>query len=443
MALLVAFAFIAGAGHGAVAVRAAGAARAAERRARRAAAGARSGSSAASPSRSRSRSSASRRSSTASASASSGARTLAIVFLAGFGIVTLVPALGDRLAAALSPLARFGPEHRAAPASGRASPSAARSASSTRRAPGRSSPRSSPSARRPATWSRSPSPTRPDRRSCCWRSRSAAARSASGSAAAGRGPALHRVLGAVMLATALAMSLDYDVRFQTAIADHLPDVVVNPTRSLETSGRVTRGTRRAARPLAVRVIRRRRLDATGNARAGGGAERRRRATVEPAAARRGAGLHRQPALVQHARRPAADARRAARARRARRLLDLHLHQLHPHAARAARLGRALPARGPDDRRRPLARVRLREGRRQRRRRDPPEPPALPGRPGQRSGDMERVGQPVLAGEVPDRRPRTGPLRRTSARASAEETEAAIRSLLSERSSRALGARGAP
>src|SRR5580765_3895258 len=38
---------------------------------------------------------------------SSGARTLAIVFLAGFGIVTLVPALGDRLAAVLSPLARF------------------------------------------------------------------------------------------------------------------------------------------------------------------------------------------------------------------------------------------------------------------------------------------------------------------------------------------------
>ena len=39
----------------------------------------------------------------------SAARTLAIVFLAGFGVVTLVPALGDRLAARLSPLARFGP----------------------------------------------------------------------------------------------------------------------------------------------------------------------------------------------------------------------------------------------------------------------------------------------------------------------------------------------
>ena len=41
---------------------------------------------------------------------------------------------------------------------------------------------------------------------------------------------------------------------------------------------------------------------------------------------------------------------------------------------------------------------------------------LPGRPGQRLRHLERVRQPVLAGQVPDRRERRRPLRRTSARA---------------------------
>ena len=48
---------------------------------------------------------------------------------------------------------------------------------------------------------------------------------------------------------------------------------------------------------------------------------------------------------------------------------------------------------------------------------------LPGRPGQRPRHLERVRQPVLAGQVPDRRRRPRPLRRTSARASYDETEA--------------------
>ncbi len=56
--------------------------------------------------------------------------------------------------------------------------------------------------------------------------------------AAGRGPAVQRTLGAVMVATAVAVAADLDVRFQTAIADDLPDVVVNPTRALERSGAV-------------------------------------------------------------------------------------------------------------------------------------------------------------------------------------------------------------
>jgi thiol-disulfide isomerase/thioredoxin len=56
--------------------------------------------------------------------------------------------------------------------------------------------------------------------------------------AAGRGPAVQRVLGAVMVATAVAVAGDLDVRFQTALADDFPEVVVNPTRGLERSGAV-------------------------------------------------------------------------------------------------------------------------------------------------------------------------------------------------------------
>ena len=42
--------------------------------------------------------------------------------------------------------------------------------------------------------------------------------------------------------------------------------------------------------------------------------------------------------------------------------------------------------------------------------DRPEPAALPGRPGQRVRDLERLGQPVLARQVPDRRARARALR---------------------------------
>jgi thiol-disulfide isomerase/thioredoxin len=46
------------------------------------------------------------------------------------------------------------------------------------------------------------------------------------------------VLGAVMVATAVAVAADLDVRFQTALADDFPDAVVNPTRALERSDAV-------------------------------------------------------------------------------------------------------------------------------------------------------------------------------------------------------------
>jgi cytochrome c biogenesis protein CcdA/thiol-disulfide isomerase/thioredoxin len=44
---------------------------------------------------------------------------------------------------------------------------------------------------------------------------------------------LHMAMGAVMVIVALAMAADYDTRFQTAIANDLPDFVVNPTKELE------------------------------------------------------------------------------------------------------------------------------------------------------------------------------------------------------------------
>ena len=59
--------------------------------------------------------------------------------------------------------------------------------------------------------------------------------------AAGRGPLIQRVAGVVMIATALVMATSLDVRFQTAIADHLPAAVVNPSKALEGSGAVKDG----------------------------------------------------------------------------------------------------------------------------------------------------------------------------------------------------------
>ena len=76
---------------------------------------------------------------------------------------------------------------------------------------------------------------------------------------AGRGPALQRAVGGVLLATALVMALQLDVRFETALAGHVPAFLVNPTRAIERSGAVEgrladlRGRprfERAARPAA-------------------------------------------------------------------------------------------------------------------------------------------------------------------------------------------------
>jgi cytochrome c biogenesis protein CcdA/thiol-disulfide isomerase/thioredoxin len=55
-----------------------------------------------------------------------------------------------------------------------------------------------------------------------------------------RGPALQRVLGVVMILTALAVATNRDVAFQNLIADDLPGFVVNPTSGLERSTAVAR-----------------------------------------------------------------------------------------------------------------------------------------------------------------------------------------------------------
>ena len=169
-------------------------------------------------------------------------RTLAVVALLLFGLALLVPAVGDRLEAPLSRLARFGPKSGGqgfwsgvvvgaalgflyAPCAGPIL-AAVISVSAS----------SGSSAKIVAI----------------------AISYAAGSAAvllvlalggrhladrirrAGRGPAVQRAVGLVMIATAVVIAFDYDVRFQTTLADNFPDFIVNPTSSIERSNAVER-----------------------------------------------------------------------------------------------------------------------------------------------------------------------------------------------------------
>jgi cytochrome c biogenesis protein CcdA/thiol-disulfide isomerase/thioredoxin len=56
----------------------------------------------------------------------------------------------------------------------------------------------------------------------------------------GRGPALQRGFGAVMVLTAVLMLTSVDLRFQTALASHFPSFLTNPTHGLERSRAVER-----------------------------------------------------------------------------------------------------------------------------------------------------------------------------------------------------------
>src|SRR3954453_6488417 len=53
-----------------------------------------------------------------------------------------------------------------------------------------------------------------------------------------RAAGIQRVAGAVMVATALAMVFQLDVRFEEQLARHFPDALVNPASALEKSGAV-------------------------------------------------------------------------------------------------------------------------------------------------------------------------------------------------------------
>jgi cytochrome c biogenesis protein CcdA/thiol-disulfide isomerase/thioredoxin len=168
---------------------------------------------------------------------SAATRDAAIVALALFGLATLVPAVGDRIEARLSPLARYGPRRLG---NGFGSGLAVGAALGFVYAPcagpilaavivvGAASGRAIVVGVAFALGSAA----------------SLLALALGGRALLdrlrrrGRVLALRRALGAIMLCTAVAMALQLDVRFQSAIARHLPATLVDPTRSLENSSAV-------------------------------------------------------------------------------------------------------------------------------------------------------------------------------------------------------------
>jgi cytochrome c biogenesis protein CcdA/thiol-disulfide isomerase/thioredoxin len=169
-------------------------------------------------------------------------RTIAIVVLAGFGLLLLVPPLADRLEAALSPLARLGPR---GVGSGFWSGLGVGAALGFVYAPC-AGPILAAVVSVAATQGASA------------RLVTIALAYAAGSAVvlllltlggrrvadrirrAGRGATLQRVTGGVMVLTAVAMLASLDVRLESSLADHLPAFVVNPATPLEDSGAVRR-----------------------------------------------------------------------------------------------------------------------------------------------------------------------------------------------------------
>ena len=172
--------------------------------------------------------------------ADSGLRTVAIFVLAGFGVMLLVPRLADALEGRLSRLARFGPK---SGGDGFASGIVVGGAMGFVYAPC-----AGPILAAVISVSASQGTT--------GRLVVIALAYAVGSALvllllalggrrigeairrAGRGPQLQRTMGVLMVATALAMLADLDLRFQRALASDVPDFLVNPTKGLEKSDAV-------------------------------------------------------------------------------------------------------------------------------------------------------------------------------------------------------------
>jgi cytochrome c biogenesis protein CcdA/thiol-disulfide isomerase/thioredoxin len=174
--------------------------------------------------------------------ADQGLRTAAIVVLAAFGLTLLLPRLAERIEAPLSRLARFGPKDRG---DGFRSGIVVGGALGFVYAPC-ATPILAAVISVGATQGASP------------RLLAVAIAFALGSALvlfglafggrrvadairrAGRGPTLQRALGVVMIATAVAMATDADLRFQSTLADQLPSWAVTPTQGLENSNGVQR-----------------------------------------------------------------------------------------------------------------------------------------------------------------------------------------------------------
>jgi cytochrome c biogenesis protein CcdA/thiol-disulfide isomerase/thioredoxin len=165
-------------------------------------------------------------------------RTLAVVVLIGFGVVVAVPSLAARLEAPLARLSRLGPRGRG---DGFASGLLVGAALGFVYAPcagpilaaviavGAASSRTVPVGLAFALGS-----------ALVLLGLSLGGRALAGRLrAAGRGPGLQRGLAAVLVLTGIAMATNLDVRFQSAIADHLPAALVNPTHGLETSHAVS------------------------------------------------------------------------------------------------------------------------------------------------------------------------------------------------------------
>jgi cytochrome c biogenesis protein CcdA/thiol-disulfide isomerase/thioredoxin len=160
-------------------------------------------------------------------------RSLAVVVLLGFGVLLLVPPLADRVEALLSPLARFGPH---TTGDGFLSGLLVGAALGFVYAPC-----AGPILAAVISVSAASGETV-----------AVAVAYAVGSAAAllalslvgrrlldrFRGPWLQRVMGVVMVVTALAIATDRDVAFQNTIADDLPAWIVNPTGDIERSDAV-------------------------------------------------------------------------------------------------------------------------------------------------------------------------------------------------------------
>ena len=205
------------------------------------------------------------------------------------------------------------------------------------------------------------------------------------------------VMGALMICVAVLMATDADTRFQTAIADDLPAFLVNPTGEIEDE-------RAVASELAA-------VSAHG----GGSTEEAGAGELDqgagPAAAGAGAGLHRHPVVVQH--------RRTARPldidelRGQVVLIDFWTYtcinciRTLPYL-KAWDASTATTASRSSACTRPSSRSSATPGNVA----DAIEQNgiALPGRPGQRLRHLVGLRQPVLAGQVPDRRRGPGPLR---------------------------------